>query len=161
MGEIKMKFAFIIVIVILSCFFVGVPSAQVRSITQYISGNLEVCSSGIRGNACDRTSKQGSDDAGLILQTLPHAERDKVLYMSYVESRIATNFVLPPGIYNNLSAVIIIKLSGFGNIRSDFEKRSGNPNFDKAATEAINAAAPFGRPPRQLANMTIRVTFHP
>src|SRR5208337_3611983 len=125
-----MKFALIVLIIILSCFLVGVVSAQDWSGNRYINRNLEVCSSGIRGNACDHTSQHGSGDKDRGLQSLPHDVRDKMLYMSYVESMIATNFVLPRGFYNNLSAIITFKISQNGNVTNkNLERRSGNPGF--------------------------------
>ncbi len=157
-----MKVAFIILTIISSCFFGGVLSAQDWATFKYLNRSLEVCSSGIRGNACDHTSKHGSDDNDRVLQSSPRDVKDKVLFMSNVEGRIATNFVLPRGYYKDLSAIITFKLSRDGNVSvKKLERRSGNPSFDMAAMQAIDAAAPFGTPPRGVPGEEIRVTFHP
>ncbi len=156
-----MKLA-LIVLIIPSCFLAGVVSAQDWSGYRYLNRNLEVCSSGIRGNACDHTSQHGSGDKDRVLQSLPQDAQDKMLYMSYVESMIATNFILPRGFYNNLSAIITFKISRDGNVTNkNLERRSGNLSFDMTAMQAIDAATPFGLPPRELTGMEIRVTFHP
>jgi len=141
--------------------FIGISSAEDWTNTKSTNRNLHVCSSGIRNNACD-TSKQKSGDANGQLPALPGDERVETDYMSHVESVIAMNFILPRGFYNDLSAIVVMKLSRNGNAtRKDFEKRSGNPDFDMAAMRAINAATPFGPPPRQLTEVGIRVIFHP
>lgn len=157
-----MRLAFILLFMVPLYLFVGIVSAEDGLKTKYTNLNLHVCSSGIRGNACDPASKQVTGSANRRVQSLPENARVGMDYPSHVESMIATNFILPGGSYNNLSAVIIIKVSRDGNVRSNnFEKRSGNPYFDKAAMQAISSAAPFGPPPRELTDTALRVTFHP
>lgn len=111
-----MKFALIVLIIISSCFFVGVLSAQNWSGTEHINRNLNVCSSGIRGNACDRTLQHGPGGANRQSQVEPGDTRVRTDYPSYVESMIATNFVLPRGSYKDLSAIVTFKISRDGNV---------------------------------------------
>jgi len=145
--------AYVILLILPFCLFITILSAEDGSKTNFTNRILHVCSSGIRKNACDQTSKQESGNASRGVKTD---------YMSDVESKIATNFILPQGFYKDLYAIITIKISRDGNVSGkNLEKGSGNPSFDSAAMRAIGAAAPFGSPPRELTAVQIRVTFHP
>lgn len=157
-----MKFVFIVSLIIPLCFFTGILSAEVVTGTGLTNMNLKVCSSGIRGNACDPALEHRPSGRNRQFGAAPGDTRVRTDYPSYVESRLATNFVLPRGFYNNLSAVVVIKISRNGTVgRDQFEKRSGNPDFDNSVMQAINAAAPFSPPPRELTDVGIRVTFYP
>lgn len=157
-----MKFVSIVSLIISLCFFTGILSAEVVTSALWADMNLKVCSSGIRGNACDPALERRPGGPNKQFEAAPGDVRVRTDYPSYVESRLATNFVLPRGFYNNLSAVVVIKISRNGTVGRDrFEKRSGNPDFDNSVMQAINAATPFSPPPRELTDVGIRVTFYP
>lgn len=139
-------------------FLIGIISAEDVAHVQFTNRILHVCSSGVRNNACDQTSKQSSGNAA----SSPDSGHVKPDYVANVEGKIASFFILPSGFYKDLSAIITFKISRDGNVHwKNLEKRSGNTSFDMTALKAVDSAAPFAPPPRELTGVEIRVTFHP
>jgi TonB family protein len=156
------NYAYLVLFILTLCFFSGISSAEDGSGAQFGNRILHVCSSGIRNNACAQTSKRTPGNAAGRLPLLPDSGQVNNDYMSNVEAKIATFFVLPSGFYKNLSAIVIFEIARNGNVyRKSLEKKSGNYNFDMEALRAVDAAAPFASPPRELTGVEIRVTFHP
>ncbi len=154
--------SYVVLLILPLYLFIGMLSAEDVANTKFTNRILHVCSSGIRNNACDQTSKRASGNTAGRLLLSPDSGQVKPDYMSGVEGKIAAHFILPSGIYKDLSAVITFKISRDGNVSGkNLEKRSGNSSFDATALQAVDAAAPFGLPPRELTGVPIRVTFHP
>ncbi len=80
-------------------------------------------------------------------------------YISLIGTRIHQQWLFPETADKDLLAVINIKISTNGSVTIiGWEKKSGNPLFDRAALRAINNAAPLPPPPRE---MEIGVRFTP
>ena len=80
-------------------------------------------------------------------------------YLSLVGTRIQEKFHVPESLDRDLLAIINIRISKNGSVAIlGFEKKSGNPLYDRAAIKAINDAAPFPPPP---AEIEISPRLHP
>ncbi len=80
-------------------------------------------------------------------------------YYTRITKQIMYHWSLPKNGYDNLQAVISIRIMKDGSVQIiGFEKKSGNPLFDRSAAEAINRSTPLMPPPFE---MEIGVRFFP
>jgi len=97
--------------------------------------------------------------AGSKAQTSGIATPGGADYISLIGTKIRENFHVPESMDKDLLAIINIRISKNGSVAIlGFEKKSGNPLYDRAAIKAINDAAPFPPPP---AEMEISPRLHP
>ena len=106
---------------------------------------------------------EGSDDGDSLL-----AEKGNI-YQTQVYKAVKAKYSVPELISKQermfLNATVVITLTSSGQIKNlDFEKRSGKDLFDSAIEAAIRRAAPFPKPPAELAgqyaSMGIGLIFH-
>lgn len=80
-------------------------------------------------------------------------------YYTRITKKIWANWGLPKNGYENLAAIVSIRIMKNGSVQIlGFEKKSGNPLFDRSAVEAINRSNPLMPPPFE---MEIGVRFYP
>lgn len=88
------------------------------------------------------------------------------IYKAAVNQQISSQWILPEGQQwqPTLQAVVIVKINKDGIVLSqDFVKRSGNTQFDKFVSQALEKASPLPRLPTELADKdyALRLTFFP
>jgi TonB family protein len=80
-------------------------------------------------------------------------------YISLVGSKIQEKFHIPESMDKDLLSIIRIRIAINGGVAIlGFEKKSGNPLFDRAVIKAINDASPLPPPPSE---MEMGVRLHP
>ncbi|HMK60781.1 MAG TPA: TonB family protein [Dissulfurispiraceae bacterium] len=80
-------------------------------------------------------------------------------YISMVGNRIQDKFRVPESMDKDLLSIINIRVAKNGSVTIvGFEKKSGNPLYDRAAIKAINDASPLPPPSSE---MEIAVRLHP
>ena len=80
-------------------------------------------------------------------------------YTSLIGAKIREKFLIPESMDRDLLAIINIRIARNGNVTIlGFEKKSGNPLYDRAAVKAINDASPL---PPPTSEMEIGIKLHP
>ncbi|MBW2700023.1 MAG: TonB family protein [Deltaproteobacteria bacterium] len=106
---------------------------------------------------------EGSDDGDSLI-----AQKGEI-YQTQVYKAVKSKYSVPELITKQermfLNATVVITLTSSGQIKDlDFEKRSGKDLFDSAIEAAIRRAAPFPKPPAELAgqyaSIGIGLIFH-
>ena len=96
---------------------------------------------------------------GAKVQTTGSGAKGGSDYISMIGARIQKKFHTPETMDPDLLAVVDIRISRSGGVSVlGFEKKSGNPLYDRAALKAINDASPFPPPPSE---MEIVIRLHP
>lgn len=75
-------------------------------------------------------------------------------YLTEIYNRIRGNYIIPDIINEKqrkeLQAIVVIYIDPTGRlIKTEFEKKSGNPHFDNALLNAIKKSSPFKPPPKE------------
>lgn len=76
------------------------------------------------------------------------------VYLTEIYNRIRGNYIVPDIINEKqrkeLQAIVVIYIDPTGRlIKTEFEKKSGNPHFDNALLNAIKKSSPFKPPPKE------------
>ncbi|HMK56490.1 MAG TPA: cell envelope integrity protein TolA [Dissulfurispiraceae bacterium] len=80
-------------------------------------------------------------------------------YISMIGSRIQDKFRVPESMDKDLLAIISIRIAKSGSVTVlGFEKKSGNPLYDRAAIKAISDASPL---PPPASEMEVAIRLHP
>jgi TonB family protein len=88
-------------------------------------------------------------------------------YYNMIWKKIKEQWIIPENLWKEmvgLETIIVVIINRSGKIRRMwYEKKSGNPQYDQTAWEAIKKAEPFPPIPKEFADDTfyIGIRFHP